>query len=102
MIETTVLQTALNEANAFGVDFSDFISIGGPMHAVDALITGGSGSSSGSSSGGSGGGSGSAGGSGGSTGGSTVVVPADNTGHGLVSSPGKTGGPATLKLGIVH
>ena len=45
LVEATILQTALNEANAFGVDFSfinnvnflDFLGKGGPLGAVGAL-----------------------------------------------------------------
>lgn len=50
LVEATVLQTALNEANAFGVDFSlisnlsfqDFVGVGGPLKTSDALIAGNS------------------------------------------------------------
>jgi len=50
LVEATVLQTALNEANAFGVDFSlisnlsfkDFVGVGGPLKTSDALISGNS------------------------------------------------------------
>jgi type II secretory pathway component GspD/PulD (secretin) len=45
LVEATILQTQLNEANAFGVDFSiigdvdftDFLSIGGPLSPANAL-----------------------------------------------------------------
>jgi type II secretory pathway component GspD/PulD (secretin) len=116
LVEATILQTSLNEQNAFGVDFSiigdmnftDFVNIGGPLEAVNGLIKGsgsasGGGSGSGSGGSGSGGsGSGSGGSGSGSGSGSTgTPLPADNKGAGLVSSPGNTAGPATLKLGIV-
>lgn len=104
LVEATILQTSLNEANAFGVDFSlitdldfsDFVNLGGPLQAVNGLIKG-NGASSGSS--GSSGGSG--GGSGGSGGTSGVPLPTDNKGGSIVSSPGNTSGPGTLKVGLV-
>lgn len=90
LVEATIVQTALNENNAFGVDFSliadmnfaDFSGIGGPLKAVDSMITGKGGQL---------------------TGGSSVPlqVPADDEGRGLVSSPGNTAGPGTLKIGLV-
>lgn len=90
LVEATIVQTALNENNAFGVDFSliadmnfaDFSGIGGPLKAVDSMISGKGGQL---------------------TGGSSVPlqVPADDEGRGLVSTPGNTAGPGTLKLGIV-
>jgi type IV pilus secretin PilQ/predicted competence protein len=48
LVEATILQTSLNEANAFGVDFSvigdinflDFATAGGPLGAANALIKG--------------------------------------------------------------
>lgn len=112
LVEATILQTTLNEANAFGVDFSvigdlnftNFVNIGGPLKAVDGLISGngssgGSGGSSGGSSGS--GGSGGTGGSGGSASTGTPL-PNDNRGGAVVSTPGNVaGGPATMKLGIV-
>jgi type II secretory pathway component GspD/PulD (secretin) len=108
LVEATILQTTLNEANAFGIDFSiigdldfsDFVNLGGPLRAVDGLINGSSsgGSSGGSGSGGSGsGGSGSGGsGSGGSAG---TPLPSDGRGGAIVSTAGNTAGPATLKMG---
>lgn len=83
LVEATILQTALNEANAFGVDFSiigdidflDFARIGGPLSAVNNLIKGGDGTSNGFS-------------------------PGDNRGGGVVSNPGNTGGPGTMKIGL--
>jgi type IV pilus assembly protein PilQ len=86
LVEATILQTALNEANAFGVDFSvlgdlsfgDFLSVGGPLKAVDVLINGGDGE----------------GGEGGPA--------AGDEGGAVVSNPGNTGGPATFKAGIVQ
>lgn len=48
LVEATILQTTLTEANAFGVDFAilanmdfaDFVGIGGPLTAVKGLIDG--------------------------------------------------------------
>lgn len=48
LVEATILQTALSEANAYGVDFSilsdldffDFAGSGGPLGVVDDLISG--------------------------------------------------------------
>ena len=85
LVEATILQTQLNEANAFGVDFSiignvnfaDFISTGGPLSVANALQTGGDGSESGFS-------------------------PLDNNGFGFGSTPGGTGGASTLKIGVIQ
>ncbi len=95
LVEATILQTALTEANAFGVDFSlisdlnfsDFVNLGGPLKTVDGLISGGK-SSSGGSSGGSG---------------STTSLPGSGGKGGAVNiTPGNTAGPGTLKLGVVY
>ncbi|MBL9031111.1 MAG: hypothetical protein JNM80_05330 [Phycisphaerae bacterium] len=104
LVEATILQTALNEANAFGVDFAvlgdldfiDFLNIGGPLKAVDGLISGNGAANSGGGSGGGGTGGG------GSTGRGGVPLPADGKGRAIVSNPGNTSGPATLKLGVVQ
>ncbi|MBC7834854.1 MAG: hypothetical protein H7Y88_07115, partial [Phycisphaerales bacterium] len=85
LVEATVVQTALNEANAFGVDFSiigdldftDFLSIGGPRGVADALINGGSGSTG------------------------EGLSPGDNSGQALQSTPGNTNGRSTFKVGLV-
>lgn len=91
LVEATILQTALNEANAFGVDFTvlgsldfvDFVGLGGPIKAADALISG-KGSRL----------------SGGST--SDVAVPASGrSASAISSSPGNTSGPGTMKVGLV-
>lgn len=76
LISATILQTALDEANAFGVDFSvlgdvdfgDFMNA--PLNAVDRLIGGGG-------------------------------VRDGNTGGAVQSNAGNTDGPSTFKLGIV-
>lgn len=78
LIEATILQTQLNEANAFGVDFAliadlnfvDFATLGGPESVVNNLITG-------------------------------RVAPEDDQGGGIVSSPGNTVGRSTMKLGLI-
>ncbi len=85
LVEATILQTQLNEANAFGVDFSifgnvdftDFISVGGPLGAANALQAGGDGSADG-------------------------LSPANNNAFAVGSTPGGTGGASTLKLGVVQ
>lgn len=87
LIEATILQTTLNEANAFGVDFAliqnldftDFVGVGGPLSVVDGLISG----------------------SGETVDGTAVDVP-NGHGTGLQSTPGNTTGPATLKAGFVN
>ncbi|MCW5775792.1 MAG: hypothetical protein KIS87_05025 [Phycisphaeraceae bacterium] len=92
LVEATIVQTQLNEANAFGVDFSiiadlsmgDFVNLGGPLGSVDGLI-GGTGSRI----------------SGGSS--QTVGIPGDDgRGGALVSTAGNSSGPATFKAGIVY
>jgi type IV pilus assembly protein PilQ len=91
LVEATILQTSLNEANAFGVDFaliknldfSDFIGTGGPLSVIDGLI----------------------GGAGELVDGTAVpAYPAGNTSDsgGVSSSVGNTAGPATLKAGLVN
>lgn len=91
LVEATILQTQLNESNAFGVDFSliadmnfsDFSGSGGPLKAVDNMIAG----------------------KGKEIGGSELPMPrnavGDPQGRALQSSPGNTSGPGTLKLGLV-
>ncbi|MEQ9616944.1 MAG: secretin N-terminal domain-containing protein [Phycisphaerales bacterium] len=81
LVEATILQTEINEANAFGVDFSilndvdftDFIGLGGPLDAASALIGGDGG-----------------------------FAPADNKAGAFTSTPGNTAGPATFRLGVVE
>ncbi len=96
LIEATILQSALSDANAFGVDFAiigdmnftDFTPIGGPLRIVDGLI------STGSSSGGGDDDDDDSSGGGGS-------FPSDNKGRGLVSTVGNTQAPGGFKAGIV-
>ena len=90
LVEATILQTSLNEANAFGVDFSliadinfgDFVGIGGPLRAADGLING-QGSRL----------------EGGST--TPIQLPADNIGRAISSTAGNTAGPGTFKAAII-
>jgi type IV pilus assembly protein PilQ len=93
LVEATILQTALTEANAFGVDFSligdlnfnDFVLPGGPLGVVDGLIAGEStGYSNGSA-----------------TSSAKRVAPRDGNGRALTSTPGNTSGPGTFKVGFV-
>lgn len=85
LVEATILQTSLTENNAFGVDFSivanmnfgDFVQLGGPTAAANALIGGRS-----------------------ATGGSGVL-PADRGGSAISSTVGNTAGQGGLKVGIV-
>ncbi len=85
LVEATILQTSLNEANAFGVDFSliadmdfgDFVGFGGPLQATNALINGRT-----------------------APGGSNPL-PIDGDGRSLVSNVGNTAGPGGLKIGVV-
>lgn len=82
LVEATILQTTLNEANAFGVDFAivsnmafgDFVQVGGPLVGPNALIGGKAGS---------------------------AALPADGSGTALSSTVGGTAGPGGLKIGIV-
>ena len=82
LVEATILQTSLNEANAFGVDFAvvgnmafgDFMQIGGPLSGPQALQGGKAG---------------------------TNVLPADGGGTALSSTVGNTTGAGGVKLGIV-
>jgi hypothetical protein len=85
LVEATILQTSLNEANAFGVDFSiigdlnftDFINTGGALSAANSLIKGGTGASG------------------------QGFSPSDNRGYAGGTSVGNTSGPGGFKLGVV-
>ncbi|MBX3357631.1 MAG: hypothetical protein KF745_04305 [Phycisphaeraceae bacterium] len=85
LVEATILQTALNEANAFGVDFTvlgdlsflDFISTGGPLSAVNSLIKGGDGSAG------------------------QGYSPPDNKGVAVTQTVGNTAAPGGMKFGII-
>ncbi|MDQ7014430.1 MAG: hypothetical protein Q9O74_11125 [Planctomycetota bacterium] len=79
LVEATIVQTSINEANAFGVDFSiiadfDYADFVDPLGAVGALLDGSDGS---------------------------ARVPADGGASAIVGTPGSTSGPATFKAGIV-
>ncbi len=92
LVEATILQSSISEANAFGIDFSilggldfaDFTDIGGPLRVVDGLITGGSGAVDGN---------------GGGVGG---AIPDDGRGVGIGSTVGNTQGNAGFKVGVVN
>lgn len=85
LVEATILQTSLNEANALGVDFSiiadasfsDFVGHGGPLSIVNGLISGRT------------------------TPTSAAVLPTDGGASGVASSVGGTSGPGGLKIGVV-
>lgn len=85
LVEATILQTALTEANGLGVDFSiiadaqfsDFVSAGGPLGVVNGLINGRSSS------------------------GSTTALPADSRAVGITSTNGNTASRAGFKVGVV-
>ena len=89
LVEATILQTTLNEANAFGVDFAilndmdflDFVGTGGPLSVVNGLISG----------------------EGETVAGTAVNAPGDDgNGSAIASAVGNIDGPATLKAGIVN
>ncbi|MBY0311309.1 MAG: hypothetical protein K2W85_04515 [Phycisphaerales bacterium] len=85
LVEATILQTSLNEANAFGVDFSviadlnfvDFLNTGGALSAANSLIRGGSGGSG------------------------QGVTPTDDRGYAVSSTVGNTAGQGGFKVGVV-
>ena len=82
LVEATILQTQLTEANAFGVDFAiladieftDFFNFGGPLGSAAALAGTGT----------------------------NEVAPIDGRASSIVSSAGNFSGPGTLKAGIIH
>jgi len=80
LVEATILQTALDEANAFGVDFSvigglNFSDLTNPLSAVTNLLNGGDSANG--------------------------VQPDDNEAQAISTSVGNTGGPGGLKIGFV-
>jgi type IV pilus secretin PilQ/predicted competence protein len=85
LVEATILQTQLNEANAFGVDFSiiadmdfgEFVGVGGPLQAANSLIGGKA-----------------------TTGGSSPH-PADGGATAISSTVGNTAGAGGMKVGVV-
>lgn len=80
LVEATIMQTALNEANAFGVDFSiignlNFTDFTGPLEAARSLLQGA---------------------------GNEGVSPQNNRGIAATARPGQTERPSTLRVGVVH
>ena len=81
LVEATILQTQLNEANAFGVEFAvlndlsftDFFDFGGPLGSALALTGRGE----------------------------NKVAPVDQTASAFVSSPGNIAGPATFRASVI-
>lgn len=88
LVEATILQTTLNEANAFGMDFAliqnldftDFVGTGGPLSIVDGLISG----------------------AGETIDGTAVNAAGGGHGTGVSSTVGNTAGSAGLKAGFVN
>ncbi|MEQ8770003.1 MAG: hypothetical protein RIB60_05790 [Phycisphaerales bacterium] len=89
LVEATILQTTLNEANAFGVDFAiindmdflDFVGTGGPLSVANGLITGAGENVAGTA---------------------LNATGADGNGAAIGSNVGNVEGPSTLKAGIVN
>lgn len=88
LVEATVLQTAVDEANAFGIDFSaigslDFLNLTNPLSAVPNLLQGNE------------------------TGPDVKATqddgfqPGDNRAFAATSSVGNSSGPAGLKIGVL-
>lgn len=90
LVESTILQTSLNEANAFGIDFSivgdldfsEFTGSGGPLAVIPSLISGQGGTLVGGTE-------------------TPIATPSDGKGGGATSTVGNTAGPATFRAGIV-
>jgi type IV pilus assembly protein PilQ len=90
LVEATILQTSLNEANAFGVDFSilnnmDFVDFvgSGPLGVVDDLISGIGATMAGGST-------------------TATTVPIRGNGAAINTSVGKTSDAAGIKAGIIN
>lgn len=92
LVEATILQLALSETNAFGVDFSiiddlefgDFVGIGGPVAAAQGLITGQGGTLVAGAP-------------------TPTAVPANGANAAAISSSaGNTAAPGTFKAGLVR
>jgi len=80
LIEATILQTTLDEADAFGIDFNiigdmDFTDLTNPLSAVTNLLAGDDENNG--------------------------FQPDDNRARGIASTPGNTAGPGTFKVGVV-
>ena len=81
LVEATILQTTLDEANAFGVDFSvlgsiNFTDLTNPLGVVNNLLAGNDATNG--------------------------FQPADNTAIGAASTVGNTAGAGGLKVGVVR
>lgn len=81
LVEATILQTAVNEANAFGVDFSiisdiNFLDLTNPLSPVTNLLNGSDATNG--------------------------FQPADNKAFGTQSTVGQAQGPGGLKIGIIN
>lgn len=84
LIEATILQARLTEANAFGIDFSiiadlNFEDLVNPLSAVSRMIDG----------------------TDAGDGNVQPLVPDDRVGRAVTSSVGNVGGPATLRVGVI-
>lgn len=80
LVESTILQTALDEANAFGVDFTvlgsiNFTDLTNPLSAVTNLLSGNDSKNG--------------------------FQPSDNNGQAVSSTVGGTAGPAGLRVGVI-
>jgi type IV pilus assembly protein PilQ len=89
LVESTIMQSALDESNAFGVDFSligslDFNDLTNPLSAVNDLLSGNETGPNTAASGGDG------------------FQPGDNKAGGASSTVGNTAGPAGLKVGVIN
>lgn len=89
LVESTIMQSALDESNAFGVDFSligslDFNDLTNPLSAVNDLLAGNETGPDVPAGGGDG------------------FSPGDNKAGGASSTVGNTGGPAGLKVGVIN
>ena len=85
LVEATVLNAQLNEANAFGTDLSILMDyklgdfLGTPLNVVDSLITGATNNAN------------------------TPLIQAIGPGQALQSTPGNTAtGPSTFKFGVIN
>ncbi|MEE8458967.1 MAG: hypothetical protein V3S08_03790, partial [Phycisphaerales bacterium] len=81
LIEATILQTTLNESNAYGVDFSviadmDFLDLTNPLSPITNLLAGDNAT--------------------------TGFQPPDNQASGIQSTVGNTAGAGGFKLGIIR
>lgn len=90
LVEATIVQSQLDEANAFGVDFSvigslDFTDLTNPLSGVGNLLQGNDTGSDVSATAG------------------TGFEPGDGQGYAMTSGPGNVqNGAGTLKIGVIH